>query len=454
MITVVYAREFAPKSFSKSVFLAGPSPRDEETRSWRPDMIKALEQAGYDGVVFSPEPRDCQFEAHDKTYWIRHRWSEDMYIDQVQWEKIHLDMADRIIFWVPREMSKMPAMTTNVEFGRYVQSGRAIYGRPHSAPKCTYLDWMYENQTKNAPLDFLEDVAKKVVEEIGPGVERSEGERSVPLDVWKSPQFREWYKALKSAGNRLDDAEVLWMFKIKTKVFAYALKVKVWVECEQRYKQNEFIISRMDTAVVVPFYRANQFLDTKIVMVREFRSPVRNSLGMVMELPGGSAVDAPPDCALASHELQEETGLVIDPTRFYNMGTRQLAATLSTHCSHVFTVHLNEHELQQMEKAAAEKTFFGVANETEKTYIEVRTIRQILETEVEIVMVSASWCGPCQKMLPFIDELKKQGINIVAIESDKEPCAFTVSGYPTFIFTVDGVEKSRSQAGTQHSKTK
>lgn len=66
------------------------------------------------------------------------------YDDQVEWEHYGLEHCSRIIFWIPRKISTMPAFTTNVEFGHYVNSGRVIYGRPDNAEKCRYLDWLYK----------------------------------------------------------------------------------------------------------------------------------------------------------------------------------------------------------------------------------------------------------------------------------------------------------------------
>ena len=48
-MNIAYARTPLPKS----IFLAGPTPRDAETKSWRPETIKLL--TGFDGTIFVPE---------------------------------------------------------------------------------------------------------------------------------------------------------------------------------------------------------------------------------------------------------------------------------------------------------------------------------------------------------------------------------------------------------------
>ncbi|MET0417486.1 MAG: nucleoside 2-deoxyribosyltransferase domain-containing protein [Actinoplanes sp.] len=116
-VTVVYAREPIPAE--PSVFLAGPTPRDELVRSWRPDAIAALD-AAWAGperlTVLSPESRGG----------IR----AQEYDDQVRWEWAALDAASVILFWIPRDLATLPGFTTNVEFGLYAQSGRVVLGVP------------------------------------------------------------------------------------------------------------------------------------------------------------------------------------------------------------------------------------------------------------------------------------------------------------------------------------
>lgn len=182
---------------------------------------------------------------------------------------------------------------------------------------------------------------------------------------------------------------MLWMFKIQkiNLVFAYALWAKVWIEKEKRYKENEFVISRPDIAVVFPWYSDDDSnvidpFNTKVVLINEFRSPVRNSLGMVVELPGGSSFKGTEDIGtLAAHELKEETGLEISSERFYTVGHRQLVSTLSSHKACLIAVKLNEDEIRRMEKKSADHETFGVAEDTEKTYIAVKTVGEILKDE-------------------------------------------------------------------------
>lgn len=127
----------------KSIFLAGPTPRDLKTKSWRPEAIKILKAMGFEGDVFCPEFKTRKFQ--------------DLQVKElIDWELEHLDRSSLILFWVPRELKKMPAFTTNVEFGYHLKTGKVVYGRPDDAPKNRYLDYLYEKEYNQKPVNTLE----------------------------------------------------------------------------------------------------------------------------------------------------------------------------------------------------------------------------------------------------------------------------------------------------------
>jgi hypothetical protein len=117
---VAYARTALPKS----IFLAGPTPRDPETPSWRPKALEYLANT-FSGTVFVPE------DSHQS-------WAFS-YDDQVEWELEALHAATVIVFWVPREVEHMPAFTTNVEFGLFAARRNVVLGSPPAAAKMKYL---------------------------------------------------------------------------------------------------------------------------------------------------------------------------------------------------------------------------------------------------------------------------------------------------------------------------
>jgi hypothetical protein len=149
-----------PERYRHSMFLVGPSPRDSQTPTWRPDAIKILERIGYDGVVLSPEdPLDSPRRNPDGS--MNSLWD---YNQQVEWELWGLEVAQYIVAWVPRHMRDMPGLTTNVEFGRYVSSGKLWYGRPPDAEHCRYLDYIYRKLNKENPFEDLEILLKHVAD--------------------------------------------------------------------------------------------------------------------------------------------------------------------------------------------------------------------------------------------------------------------------------------------------
>lgn len=132
-----------------SLFLAGPTPRDATVRSWRLDAIAVLRQLNFAGTVLIPERRDWQAQFD--------------YLDQVEWEYAGLEGASVIAFWIPRDLRTLPGFTTNVEFGRYVGSGRVVYGRPDDAPNNRYLDWLYHKCTGMTPCRTLEATLRAAI---------------------------------------------------------------------------------------------------------------------------------------------------------------------------------------------------------------------------------------------------------------------------------------------------
>jgi thiol-disulfide isomerase/thioredoxin len=59
---------------------------------------------------------------------------------------------------------------------------------------------------------------------------------------------------------------------------------------------------------------------------------------------------------------------------------------------------------------------------------------------------TASWCGPCQSMMPVVHQLQKQGYAIRTVDVDREPALakrFNVTHMPTFVLIVKGQEQQR-----------
>lgn len=134
----------------KSIFLAGPTPREEKVASWRVDAVKKLEELGFDGVVFVPE----------YSTWV----PKTNYVDQANWEREALTEATVILFWIPRSLPDMPGFSTNVEFGYWLHSKKVIYGRPDGAPKTKYLDWLYKTDYNEEPFNDLDKLLEYAVE--------------------------------------------------------------------------------------------------------------------------------------------------------------------------------------------------------------------------------------------------------------------------------------------------
>ncbi len=133
----------------KSIFLAGPTPRGKDNISWRKEACAILDKIGYKGIVYVPEYSSWK--------------PKESYVDQAMWERIALSEATTIVFWIPRHLPDMPAFTTNVEFGYWLHTGKVIYGRPDDAEKIKYLDWLYELDYGEKPINNLSELLELAV---------------------------------------------------------------------------------------------------------------------------------------------------------------------------------------------------------------------------------------------------------------------------------------------------
>ena len=374
---IVYAQQEFPKMIKKSIFLAGPTPRNELTESWRKNALDILDRLGYDGTVYIPEPEDKAFY--------------DNYDSQIEWEHAAMDAADIIVFWIPRDLSvdernnlRMPAFTTNVEFGLYISSGKVSIGFPDGTEHTNYLKHLAEERDINT-FNTLEDTLKNALEIIGEGSIRIDGEVKVPLLIWNNKEFQHWYRKQRENGNELRDLKTKFVFimpKMKL-LFTWICQVSVYIKDEDRIKDNEFVLSRTDLSTVVLYCWPEDKLleDAEVVLIKEFRSPVNNEECYVYELPGGSSYDLnenPID--VAYHEVSEETGIELPKERMEEIHSRQAVATLSAHHIHAYKMELTEDEMERVKGLIG--TTHGNQDETEYTYLEVKSIRDILNNEL------------------------------------------------------------------------
>lgn len=160
-MNVIFSNQkMAFSSQTPSIFLAGPTLRPLSTWEqcqvwlsglklrWRQEAIQHFRKKQFTGTLLVPE--------HDD-------WSVmDDYISQTEWEHHGLHRATVILFWIPRHLRFLPAFTTNIEFGRYF-GDRIVYGRPPTAPKNKYLDWMYRRQFNKEPCTTLEQTIEEAL---------------------------------------------------------------------------------------------------------------------------------------------------------------------------------------------------------------------------------------------------------------------------------------------------
>jgi 8-oxo-dGTP pyrophosphatase MutT (NUDIX family) len=365
-VRVVHAGETPPAEWSASLYLAGPTPRSGDVESWRPQALAEIEKQWTNGaglVVFVPEPRSGA------------RWPD--YDNQREWELYWGDRTDTVLFWISRGPG-MLGLTSNDEWGRWKDSGRVVLGAPPEAEHVRYQR-AYAAEHHTIVADTLPDTVRHALKTLAPVAHRIGGQRHVPLQIWRTETFQSWLTAVEDAGNELREARQEWTLRVgpdRQTILFFVLHAVVYVAAEQRLKSNEVVLGRPDVATVVAYRRAKRLEDTEIVLVKEFRTPGAAADGYVRELPAGSSLVGMTDPrAVAAKEFTEETGLAIHPARLRAHQARQVAATLSTHRAHLFSVELNEGELDALRSDAAAH---GEATETERTYVEIARLGDLL----------------------------------------------------------------------------
>jgi len=128
---IIYTLE-EEKNSKDSIYLAGPTYRPDENGNqksgWREEAINILEELNFNGTIFVPECRGGK---------ALKNWS---YKRQVRWEINKMSDCGVILFWIPRDMKELPALTTNTEFGEYLYSEKIVTGAPEDSENNRYLE--------------------------------------------------------------------------------------------------------------------------------------------------------------------------------------------------------------------------------------------------------------------------------------------------------------------------
>lgn len=148
-MNIVYTGEKIDEN-KKTCFLAGPTPRDKNIPSWRGEAIRMFCDFGYFDVLYVPELRS-------KSY-----YDADTGIDEMKWDQEMLEKADIVMFWIPRD-DDMLGLSTNIEFGYLLDKGNIVYGRPNTAMRCEFLDFLYKEKLGKSYCETLEDTVKETI---------------------------------------------------------------------------------------------------------------------------------------------------------------------------------------------------------------------------------------------------------------------------------------------------
>ena len=65
-MNIIFAGEAFPKYVKKTIFLAGPSPREDGVNDWRNDVVEQLKEKEFDGTLYIPIPRKRFYKNYEQ----------------------------------------------------------------------------------------------------------------------------------------------------------------------------------------------------------------------------------------------------------------------------------------------------------------------------------------------------------------------------------------------------
>jgi hypothetical protein len=257
-MNLIFADQPLPFTLTKSLFLAGPSPRTQEDHDWRIEALIELQRLNFTGTVFIPIP-STQFKAYRDLPACLLSLFEPLtgpststwhYDNQISWECDTRHMSDLIVFWVPRT-TQMPGFTTNVEFGEDLHTNKMLYGRPETALKCRYLDNRYQ-ETGSTPYTDLAQLLSAALFCLGSGAKRTQGEAWINLQIWNNDLFQTWYTKVKEAGDSLCSAKTRYIhYHDNGKIHSFILDLSVFLTKEARVV-NEPVFFKYPSPTALP----------------------------------------------------------------------------------------------------------------------------------------------------------------------------------------------------------
>lgn len=351
------------------IFGAGPLPRTEDECSAHNDVRAALQRAIDQELL----PKGTAYVSPERMSDASFKFNYD---NQIEQEQFWLSRADVVLTWVGRDIfNKMLGLTTNFEVGERFRLPWFFMGGPTAdKAKNNYLKerWAKLGRTWAPTIDDLVGqvvawYARQKKEATFADVDSLMDNCRVPLQLRLTRDYGSWLARVRSAGNRLDNFEVLWTYSVGSDqriLLTWAAQVSVWVEAEKRWKSNEFTVSRRNYSSTVVFSREVSGR-VRVLLVGEFRSPMGC---MYWSVPAGSSF-SPTKTPLdqAAEELQEETGVEIRRTSFRPLGDIPVMGVFAGSVTSLWSVEITSAEMDLIAAAVSGKVL-GNEAETERTY--------------------------------------------------------------------------------------
>ncbi|MDX3024990.1 hypothetical protein [Streptomyces acidiscabies] len=227
-----------------------------------------------------------------------------------------------------------------------------------AAPDETTLTWAQERSVPIARTPA--DAAAMVLERIGAGEEREDGEREVRLPVARTPGYASWRNALRTVGRTVEAATVEWTADLP----AGSGDAAGWwaLSARLRHPDNrvteETVVGRSGTISLVAVRKHPVWTESEVVLLSHpvsavsadtKLSPILAADTFPLRLPSADvlthAYTGTAEREQAAEQLMTGLGLPFDLQRVRGMGSREESGLLAAHRT-VYLVELTDAELR------------------------------------------------------------------------------------------------------------
>jgi hypothetical protein len=324
---VINQKQQLPEKFSNSIYLV-VTPLNESL-SWK--IISTLPKHGYKGIVFNPNIDYSSYSNDDD--------------ELVQWNDECIDISDCILLWIEQDYYSNRNSKLDMLIGEWLVSGKLIVGG--------YINnELYSKCLKyNVPtFKELPELIKFVNFSISSDLHKTQGERFIPNEIWKSSFFHKWYKSQKSKGNLIVNSSANNVMKAgpgNSFTFLWGLNLSVFTRSKGSIV-DKIIVGSPDIFATIMYHIEKSSGEVKVALIKDYETNTEGPLAFSYRLPCGSSESPQTSSFIATDSINQSIDLAIDIDKLVFLESRLITGEVFTFSSNVFLYELSKKELNYL----------------------------------------------------------------------------------------------------------